>query len=108
MNYWEGYVANIADEKTVKRAERKEKDLRLQQLNDIRTVLNNASGRRFVWRLLEKCKVFGSVYSKDQSMVYFNAGQQDLGHFLMAEITEADQHLLIKMMKDNNKEKSNV
>ena len=52
-------MVNMADERQVKKAERKEKDLRLQQLNDIRTVLSNASGRRLMWRLLERCKAFG-------------------------------------------------
>lgn len=96
---------DISDPKTVKAAELKEKDLRRQELNDIRTLLSNASGRRFIWRLLEKCRTFESVFSSDPNHVYVNIGQQDLGHFLLAEITEADENLLLKLMKENRKEK---
>jgi len=92
---------SISDEKEVKRAERKEKDLRKQELNDIRTVLSNASGRRFLWRILSKCNTFNSVYTKDENRVFYNSGQQDIGHFLMAEVVETDENLLLKMMKDN-------
>lgn len=92
---------DLSDVTTVKKQEQKEKDLRKQELNDIRTVLSNASGRRFLWRLLTKCSSFNSIYSKDSSLMYYNSGQQDFGHFLMAEISEADANLLLRMMKDN-------
>ena len=99
-------MSNIASEAQVKRAEQREKDLRRRELNDLRTVLSNVSGRRFVWRILEKCHVFGSVFSADQSIMAHQSGQQDLGHFLMAEVIEADENLMIKLMKDNQKKES--
>ncbi len=96
-------MVNLADPSTVKKAERKEKDIRRQELNDIRTVLSNSSGRRMVWRLMEMCNTFSSIFNNDASQMSYRSGKQDLGHFLMAEIVEADENLLLKMMKDNNK-----
>lgn len=83
----------------------KAKDIRKQELDDIRTVMSNASGRRLMWRLLEKCGTFRSTFnpSNQLSMAYLS-GQQDLGHFLMAEIVQADENLLLRIMKDNKKE----
>lgn len=95
---------NLADEQEVKKAERREKDLRKQELNDLRTVLSNVSGRRFVWRVLTRCNSFASVFSENHSTMSYLAGKQDLGHFIMNEITEADENLLLKLMKDNRKE----
>lgn len=92
---------NISDPDKILKAERQEKDLRKQELNDIRTVLSNASGRRLVWRLLTQCNSFGSVFSKDLSTMSYQSGQQDLGHFIMSEITQADENLLLRLMKDN-------
>jgi len=94
---------NLANEREVKKAAQKEKDLRRQELNDIRTVLSNASGRRLMWRLLERCNTFNSVFSSELPRMSYQAGQQDLGHFLMAEIVSADENLLLKLMKDNHK-----
>lgn len=94
-------MVDITNEELVKKLEQKEKDLRRQQLNDIRTVLSNSSGRRLMWRMLERCNTFGSVYSQDNFKMYYQSGIQDLGHFLMAEIIEADENLLFRMMKDN-------
>lgn len=31
----------------------------------------------------------------------YQSGQQDLGHFIMSEITQADENLLLRLMKDN-------
>lgn len=94
---------NISDPEQVKKSELKEKDKRKQELNDLRTLLSSVSGRRFVWRVLEECNTFGSVYSKDHSVTSYLSGKQDLGHFLMSEIISADPNLMIRLMKDNNR-----
>lgn len=94
---------NIADEKQVKKAERQEKEIRKRELNDIRTVLSNASGRRLFWRLLTHCNTFASVHHSESSTMSYLAGKQDLGHFIMSEIVQADENLLLKLMKDNYK-----
>lgn len=99
---------NLADERKVKDLEQREDDLRKRELNDIRTLLSNASGRRFMWRLLEKCAVFESVFSDKSSTMAYLSGQQDLGHFLMSEIVNADENLLLKLMKENKKGEVNV
>lgn len=98
-------MVNLADKKQIKKAGQKEKDLRRQQMNDLRTVLSNASGRRFMWRVLERCQTFSSVFSKEPTTMAYMSGQQDLGHFIISEVTQADENLFIKLMKDNLKDK---
>ena len=94
---------DISDPNKVKRAELKEKDKRKQELNDLRTVLSSVSGRRIMWRLLEECKTFNTVFADKHSVMSYMSGQQDLGHFIMSEIIAADPNLMIRLMKDNNK-----
>lgn len=95
-------IRNLADADKVSSANARIKEKRRQELNDLRTVLGNESGRRLVWRLLEECKTFGSVW-ENSAKIHYNAGRQDLGHFIMAEIVEADENLLFKLMKENKK-----
>lgn len=92
------------DSKKVKEVKQKVKDQRRQELDDIRTVMSNASGRRLMWKMLERCGTFRTIFNTDSLTMSYHAGQQDLGHFLMAEIVEADENLLLKIMKDNKKE----
>lgn len=98
---------DVSNARLVEDAERKEKDIRRQELNDIRTVLSNASGRRLLWRLMEKCNTFQSLFTDPHQMAYLS-GQQDIGHFIMSEIVEADEHLLFKIMKDNFKDREAI
>jgi hypothetical protein len=97
-------VRNSADEEQVEEGKRASKDERRQELEDIKTVLSNASGRRLIWRLMGKCRTFSSVW-EPSAKIHYNAGQQDLGHFIMAEIVEADANLLLKMMKEQKEGK---
>jgi hypothetical protein len=100
-------VKNAASEKQVKRAEEKQQTKREMELNDLHHVLGNPRGRRFVWRLLEKCRVFNTVW-EPSAKIHYNSGQQDIGHFIMSEIVEADEKYLLDMMKENKKESLNV
>ena len=101
-------MGSLNDKKAIERADRKEKDIRKQELNDIRTVLASSSGRRLLWRLMGRCKTFGSMFSADAISMAYNSGQQDLGHFIMSEIVAADENLLLKMMRENKQENANV
>lgn len=101
--------SSIDNEAAIKLAKEKERAARKQELNDIGTLLSNASGRRFIWRLLERCSTFGSVFNPDSThRMSYLSGQQDLGHYIMAEIAEADENLLFKLMKDNKKGDTHV
>lgn len=102
-------MKNAADESQVNEAEKIAKEMRRIELNDIRTVLASISGRRFVWRLMGKCRTFSSVWEpKDSAKIHYNSGQQDIGHFVMAEIVDADENLLLKMMKEAKSEQEKM
>jgi len=96
-------VKNAANEKQLKSAEHKEKFAREKELNAWREILNLPSGRMVLWNLMGKCKVFGSVWD-NSARIHFNAGQQDIGHFIMSEICEADEESFFQMMRENKKE----
>lgn len=92
----------ISNEAKLKEAKERDKDRRRQELNDLRTVLSSVSGRRLFWRLMEQCKTFETVW-EPSARIHYNAGKQDIGHFVMSEIVEADENLLFKMMKEHKK-----
>ena len=100
-------VKNAANKKQVKNANKEESSQREQQLNDLKFVLETPQGRRVMWGLLEHCKTFNSVW-ESSAKIHYNSGQQDIGHYLMAEIVEADEKYLYQMMKENKKESLDV
>ena len=100
-------VKNAASEKQVKKAEKKEYSVREKELNDLKKVLNTTEGRRVFWRLMDHCRVFETVW-EPSAKIHYNSGKQDVGHFIMGEIVEADEKYLMEMMKENKKENLHV
>lgn len=104
----EALVKNAANKKQVERAELKEDQLRMQELNDIRFICSHTQGRRLLWRLLSHCKTFESIW-ENSARIHYNAGKQDVGHFVMSEIVEANPDLYFQMMAEQKKgETTNV
>lgn len=102
-NKTEAYVKNATDEKQISKARGQQKMDRDRELDDIKELMSLNSGRRFIWRLLCQCKTFGSVRCPSGSDTYYSAGQQDIGHFLLSELAQADEMILGKLMMENYK-----
>ena len=96
------YVENASNKDQIREASRKERAQRKLELEDLKAVLETDAGKRLVWRILKHCKVFESIWHPS-AMIHKNAGAQDVGHFLMAEIVAANETALMEMMAESKK-----
>jgi hypothetical protein len=94
-------VQNASDRNQVRAAGKKEKEFRKRELNDVRSLLAIAPGRRFLWRLLSSAGVFRSSYTGDANGTMFNEGRRDLGLMVLSETTEADPNAYAKMVQES-------
>lgn len=92
-------MVNAGDENQVRGAERKIKHERELELRDLCAVLATRPGRRLIWRLMGKCKVFESIWEQS-ARIHYNSGQQDIGQFLLKEVVEANEESLFQMMRE--------
>lgn len=92
-----GDMDNAASEKKVKKMVGREERLAHRQHDDMKYMLSTVNGRRVLWRILEKCGVFRSVHHPSGSQVYYNAGQQDVGHFVLTMILDAEPKKFLDM-----------
>lgn len=97
-------VGNASDKEQVKKARRAENNLEEKKLDDMRWVLRDPQGRRVLWRIMSFCKSYSSAYATEANDAYYNIGQQDVGRFVMSEITKADEEKLFLMMKEHTNE----
>lgn len=97
-------MRNLANEEEVKEFHKKQDDLSKQQTEDVKFLLQSVQGRRFLWRLLDHCSVFSSIYHAS-ALIHHNSGRQDVGHFVMGEIVKADDMAFIQMMKEAKENK---
>lgn len=92
---------SIADqEKQVEAADKKRELKRLKELEDLRFVLKNVEGRRVFWRLMTHCRVLESIW-ENSAKIHYNSGKQDVGHFVMSEVVNANEDAYLLMMKEN-------
>ena len=93
-------VKNAGDVKQIKRAAKKEDQIKREQENDVRYMLNDRRGRRFVWRMLTHAGVYNSIWVQSAE-IHYKAGKQDFGHWLMAQVLEASEDAYTLMVKEN-------
>ncbi len=95
---------NAADVEKINAQGRVVRERERLERNDLATAMSTKIGRRVLWRMLTKCRVFESIYETN-ARIHFNAGQQDIGHWLMAEMMDADQQAWLAMQAEANARK---
>lgn len=89
-------IRNASDEGQVRDAGRRARLAREKHLTDFKTVLSTREGRRYIWSLLCKCGCFKSIWEQS-AKIHYNAGQQDIGLEILAEMKSIDSELFAKM-----------
>jgi hypothetical protein len=98
-------VKNTADEEQVKEAAKRERYKTRQEDDDIRSVMATPQGRRVFWRLLCHCGTFETVFTGNSESTAYNSGKQDVGHFIMATLSDTCPNEFDLMSKEARKGK---
>lgn len=89
-------------------SEKKETDQqridRERNIEDLKYLMGQPQGRRFVWRLLERAGVFRNSFSLNGLEMAFKEGNRNLGTFLLTEIHEHCPGRYVEMMKEQKRE----
>jgi hypothetical protein len=92
-------VRNAADPKQVKFAEQFEKRRDERFRVAIASVMATQEGRAVLAGLIRRAGVYRSVWSPS-SEIHYNAGRQDYGHELMADLVAVDEDLYQLMERE--------
>lgn len=93
----DAHVANAGDRRQVREADRIERDIDKQRLEDLRAVLATGPGRRVLMRIMLSCGVL-QVNRATNSDVYRIAGKQELGLQIRDLVNEVDPMLFVQML----------
>lgn len=96
----EALVKNAADEEQVARGEWKEKDVARRRSAVFRVVLEAVEGREALMDLLDFCSPFATIYDENPHRTAYNAGKQDVGHWIVRQIELADPDAMLTMMRE--------
>jgi hypothetical protein len=70
-----------------------------RDLDDVRWLMEQARGRRFVWCQLERAGVYRTSMTGN-SYTYFNEGRRDVGLQLLLDINEACPESFLLMLQE--------
>lgn len=90
---------NISDEAKVNARKKDLEKQRKHELEDLRKVIQSPEGRRVMARIIAHCRVFSSVWHPS-ALIHKNAGEQELGQWIMGEIVYADPKAGAQMLVD--------
>lgn len=89
------------------RAEATEQDAariaRQQQVDDLKWLMAHPQGRRIVARIFDKTGIRRTPFNTSGSVMSFNAGAQNIGLWLEAEVLEVAFEGYTKMLKEFQK-----
>lgn len=80
---------------------KKQQKSRELELLTIRNIMKSENGRAFMWRCLQNCCTFETIFSKDTVQHSYNAGLRSHGLWLDDELREAATEDYYKMLKEN-------
>lgn len=92
-------VTRASDPGQVTRSQQSEKYIRESQKKDLEKVVDTPEGRRVLWGILEHCSTFQSIWHPS-ALIHYNAGKQDVGHFLLAQLNDLNPALMPRMMAE--------
>src|SRR5262245_24508129 len=93
-------VRNAADVGERNAADQLEEQRRRRAVQDMRTVLALAEGRRVLWGLLVSCGLEQSCLGSSEGMTYYNVGIHALGLEFRRQILEADDEGYVRMERE--------
>ena len=79
------------------------REIRKQEVADLKWLAGNVQGRRFIWRLLDRAGIYRSSFNHSGSLMAFAEGKRDMGLFLLAEVSEASPNGFLKLIAENQK-----
>lgn len=79
-------MANAANPEQLKRQQLQQDLADRQAKSDFLWLMDDPRGRRFIWQLMGRCRIFEPVFNTHGGLMNFNEGRRDVGLFLLGEI----------------------
>ena len=97
-------VGNTTDEAQIQRAKETIKQRTRRMETELADLCKDPRFRDFIWELLIFCNVYHTVFTGHDPTTNFNAGKQDVGHYLLAKLLKAKPDVYITMQLEHTPE----
>lgn len=73
------------------------------EVEQLHQLLQTEAMRDLIWRVLVKCHVYATSYSRNYGDMALAEGQRSIGLWLLSEIAEADPEAMLAMQTKSNR-----
>lgn len=94
-------MTNAADEAALSKKAVRDRYAQRNAEDDFNWVMGDQRGRRFIWALMARARVFEPVFNTHGGLMNFNEGRRDTGLFLLGEINRLCPQLFAVMAGEN-------
>jgi hypothetical protein len=91
---------DAGDRRQVERREKTAKTARAQRGEDLRWLMGDLRGRRFLWELLGRAGIFRGSMGPSAEVTAFNEGRRDLGLVVLADLMRVCPELYARMQAE--------
>lgn len=91
---------NAGDPESVKNAARVETDRERRFGIVMKTILALPEGRELIWLFLRGAGIYENVFHRDPGVMAFNAGRQNWGQKLLADVLDIDSEAYLVMERE--------
>ncbi|WP_454911127.1 Bbp19 family protein [Stutzerimonas chloritidismutans] len=95
-------MTNAANEAAAKKAAVLDQLASKQADDDFLWLMNQRSGRRFVWDLLGRCNVFATSFNTHGGLMTLAEGKKQIGYQYLNKINQLCPDLYVVMMNEAN------
>jgi len=81
--------------------QQKPTEQQLQDIADFRWLMSDSRGRRFMWRMMERFRIFQPSIGPTDAVTNYNEGQRNAGLFLLSQINTLCPALYAVMASEN-------
>jgi hypothetical protein len=93
---------DAGDPEQVRAARKMAKAAGVDQDNMIRAIMDLPQGRKWVWEILTRCKVFQTTFDRNGLTMAFQAGEQNIGQGILADIMRVCPERYLTMTQEQN------
>jgi hypothetical protein len=76
---------------------------RLNEVEQVKWLMEKQPFRDFIWRVLARCNVFASVWDQNYGRMSLMEGQRNIGLWLLKELAEASPDQFLAMQQKANR-----
>jgi len=100
-------VRNAGDEQQVANAKESVTHRAEREAAEWVTLMSHPGNRARLWDILGRCHTYETIFSTESLIMARDAGQQEIGHWLLAKIGTASPALLLIMQQEAARREGN-